>query len=227
MHAAATAQHRVMDVVEPVVGVLVVAALGVLAGSGARWVLGRLRRGARVRPPGCEIAVGAAWAVLGGAWAGGGLPVRWLPVLLGLAWLGVAAGAVDLRHHRLPDALTLPALPAALLLLLPLGPGALGRALAGAAVAVGAHAVVHLIAPRWMGAGDVKIAAPLGAVLAAASWAALPLAAVLAALFTGLGAAAGLASRRLARGAPVPHGPSMLLAGWLVTVGAAATGPAG
>lgn len=227
MHAAATAQHRVMDVVEPVVGVLVVAALGALAGSGARWVLGRLRRGARVRPPVCEIAVGAAWAVLGGAWAGGGLPVRWLPVLLGLAWLGVAAGAVDLRHHRLPDALTLPALPAALLLLLPLGPGALGRALAGAAVAVGAHAVVHLIAPRSMGAGDVKIAAPLGAVLAAASWAALPLAAVLAALFTGLGAAAGLASRRLARGAAVPHGPSMLLAGWLVTVGAAATGPAG
>lgn len=204
--------------------VIVGGVLGVLAGAGARWVLGRLPRGARVQPPWCESVVGAAWAALGGAWAGGVLPARWVPVLLALAWLGVAAGAVDLRHHRLPDALTLPALPVALLLLAPLGPEAVGRALVGAVVAVGAHGAVHLLAPRAMGGGDVKIAAPLGAVLAAVSWPALALAAVLAAVITGLGAAAGIVTGRLRAGASVPHGPSMVLAGWLVAAGAAVGG---
>lgn len=191
---------------------------GVVAGTGARWVVGRIRRGARVRPPGCEVAVGLAWAALATAWAGGEVPTAWLPALSWLAWIGVAAAAVDLRHHRLPDALTLPALPVALLLLAPLGPAAVLRATMGAVVAVAAHAVVLWLAPRAMGAGDVKVAAPLGAVLAAVSWPAVAVAAVSAALCTGLLAAIGLATGRLRRTSPVPHGPSMVLAGWLVAV---------
>lgn len=199
-------------------------ALGALAGTGVRRVLGRLRRGAHLRPPWCEVTLGAAWAALAAAWSGGAVPAPWLPVLLGFAVLGVAAGAVDLRHRRLPDALTLPAFPAALLLLLPLGPGVVGRAVAGAAVAVATHAMVHLLAPPAMGAGDVKLAAPLGAVLAAVSWPALALGALLAAVITGVGAAAGLGSGRLVAGAPLPHGASMVLAGWLVAVAGAAGG---
>lgn len=210
-----------MDIVAMVV---VGAGLGVLAGAGARWLVGRLRRGARVPPPGCELLVGAAWAVVAGAWAGGALPARWVPVLLGLAWLGVAAGAVDLREHRLPDALTLPALPVALLLLVPLGTDAVGRALVGAVVATGAHLAVHLLAPPAMGCGDVKIAGPLGAVLAAVSWPALALAAALAAMITGLVAVTGLVTGRVRAGTPVPHGPSMVLAGWSVATAAAAGG---
>ena len=102
-----------------------------------------------------------------------------------LGWLAVAAGAVDVLHHRLPDALTLPALPLALLLLVPLGAEVVLRGWSGAAVAFAAYAAVHLAAPAAMGAGDVKLAAPLGAVLAGVSWEALVVGGLLAALFSG------------------------------------------
>jgi leader peptidase (prepilin peptidase)/N-methyltransferase len=205
---------------------------GAVAGGVARLLLRRLRRGARVPPPWCEIAVGVLWATVAAARAAGVIPGAWVPALLGIAWFGVAAGAVDLAHRRLPDALTLPALPVALLLLLPLGPTAVLHGLAGAALAVGAHGAVHLVVPRAMGAGDVKLAAPLGAALAAAGWPALILAALLAAMLTAVLGVAGLATRRLARRAALPHGPSMLAATWLVTswlavVGAATAADAG
>jgi leader peptidase (prepilin peptidase) / N-methyltransferase len=199
---------------------------GAAAGGVARRLLGRLRRGARIPMPWCEIAVAVLWAAVAAAWAVGAVPAAWVPVLLGLAWFGVAAGAVDLAHRRLPDALTLPAFPAALLLLLPLGPTAVLHGLAGAALAAGAHGAVHLLAPRAMGAGDVKLAAPLGAVLAAGGWPALVLAALLAAVLTAVLGVAGLATRRLGRRAALPHGPSMLAATWLVTSWLAAAGAA-
>jgi leader peptidase (prepilin peptidase)/N-methyltransferase len=200
---------------------VLLAAAGGPAGGIARLLLRRLRRGARIPPPWCEVGVAVAWGATGAAVGAGLVPLRWLPVLLGLGWLMVAAGAVDLLVRRLPDALTLPALPVGLLLLVPLGPVTVLRGLAGAAVAVAAHAAVHLVAPSSMGAGDVKLAAPLGAVLAAASWDALLTGAVLAALLTGGLAAAALLSRAVARTTSVPHGPSMLLTGWVVAVAAA------
>ncbi|MGQ0572676.1 MAG: prepilin peptidase [Pseudonocardia sp.] len=197
------------------------AALGVLAGAGARIVVGRLRRGVRVGPPWCELAVGLTWAVAGGAWAAGALAGEWLPVLLGLGWVGVALAAVDVVRRRLPDALTLPALPLVLVLLVPLGAGAVLRGAAGAAIAVGAHAAVRWWSPRALGGGDVKLAGSLGAVLAAGSWMALALAAVLAAVLTAGVALACLLGGRVARGDAVAHGPSMLLATWLVTLATA------
>jgi leader peptidase (prepilin peptidase)/N-methyltransferase len=196
--------------------VLVVA--GLCAGTGARLLLRRLRRGTRVPPPWCELGVASAWGASGAA----AVPVRWLPVLLALGWLAVAAGTVDVLAGRLPDALTLPALPTALLLLVPVGGDAVARGVAGAVVAVAAHAAVHFVAPAAMGGGDVKLAAPLGAVLAAVSWEALALAGVLAALSSGVLAVAVLVRR--GRGGAVPHGPSMLLACLLVAA-AGARGP--
>ena len=89
-----------------------------------------------MRAPVCELAVGALWAATGCLWGAGQLPSAWLPALLGLGWLGVAAGVVDVRHRRLPDALTAPAACLAPLGLLPLGAGAVGRGLLGALVAV-------------------------------------------------------------------------------------------
>ncbi len=186
--------------------------VGGAAGAGARVLLRRMRRGTRVGPPGCELVVGSLWALAGTAWAAGVLPGRWVPVLLALGWFGVVTGLVDLRHRRLPDALTLPALPVALLLLVPLGPATVGWGAAGAAAAVGVHAVVHLWAPGALGAGDVKLAAPLGAVLGAVSWPALVLAAVLASVLTATLGLVRAATHCRAAGAPVPHGPSMLLA---------------
>lgn len=212
--------------------------LGMLAGSAARLLLGRLRRGARVPPPYLELAVGALWAGVGGWWSNGGLPGRWLPLLFGLAWLGVAAGAVDVLHRRLPDALTLPALPAAVLLAAPLGGAAMARAVAGAGVLLGAHLAVRMAAPAALGAGDVKLAGALGAALGAVSWPALLVGPVLASVLTSALALAGLLAGRARPGGPgaapgggrgvagVPHGPAMLTAGWLVLM-VAATGGAG
>ena len=172
--------------------------LGMLAGAFARWLLGRLRRGARVAPPHCELVLGALWAVSGYWWSVGRLDPGWLPLLLGLGWLGVAAGAVDLVHRRLPDALTLPALPAALLLTVPLGGAAVLRAALGAAALAGGYLLVRLVAPAALGPGDVKLAAPLGAVLGAVSWAALPIGALLASVLTlGLAVAGALLARTL------------------------------
>jgi leader peptidase (prepilin peptidase)/N-methyltransferase len=231
--------------------IMMLAGAGVLAGAGARLLLRRLRRGTRIPPPWCELGVAAPWAATGAVWAAGGLPTPWVPAVLGLGWLAVAAGVVDLRHRRLPNALTVPAFPVALLLLLPVGPAAVLRGAGGALSAVAVHAAVHLVHRRSVGAGDVKLAAPLGAVLAAVAWPALALAALLAALFTaaagiaagiaagnaattavrsaavgGAGARAGPLRGRLA-GRDVPHGPSMLVAAWLVTVALLALGAGG
>jgi len=179
---------------------------GVFAGWGARGLLGRLRRGAVVRAGWCEAGVAALWA----ATAATDPPTPWFPVLLGLGWLTVALTATDLVHRRLPDTLTLPALPVALVLLLPTG--TVVRGLLGAAVLVAVHAAVHLLAPHALGAGDVKLAGPLGAVLGAVSPAALLAGPLLAALLTAFAAVVGLACGRLRRDDPLPHGPAMLVA---------------
>lgn len=194
---------------------------GIGAGAAARLLLARMRRGARVRAPVCELAVGALWSATAWVWVSGWLPGSWLPALFGLSWLGVAASVVDVRHHRLPNALTLPALPVALALLLPLGPGSVLRGVVGAVIAVLAHALLHLVAPAAMGAGDVKLAAPIGAVLGAASGVAVVLAMVVAVVLSGIGAVVGVAFGRLGRSGAVPHGPSMLAAGWVVATGTA------
>ena len=205
--------------------------LGMLAGSLARWWLGRLRRGAPVARPWCELATGALWAAGGYWWATGRLDGRWLPLLLGLGWLAVAAGAVDLLRRRLPDALTLPAVPAALLLAAPLGGAAVGRAACGAVVLAGGYLAVRLVAPATLGAGDVKLAAPVGAALAVVSWPAVLLGALAASVLTLLLAVVSapggrpLAPEEVVAGPDrgVPHGPALLAAAWLV-LAAAGTG---
>ncbi|GHF27892.1 hypothetical protein GCM10017786_72420 [Amycolatopsis deserti] len=139
------------------------------------------------------LGTGAAWAGLatvGPAWTA-----------FVLAALAVPLVAADLRHRRLPDVLTLPAYP----LFVAVAPDP-AKALAAAAVFAGAHLAVHLLAPRAMGAGDVKLAGALGAALGSAGWLALPAAAVLAAVVTTVLAA----TRRWPDG--VPHGPGLLAA---------------
>jgi leader peptidase (prepilin peptidase)/N-methyltransferase len=168
--------------------------LGMLAGAAGRVLLRRLRRGTRVPPPWLEVVVGVPWAGVVGAAGAGMLGWPWVPLLLGAGWLAAVAGIVDLRHHRLPDALTLPALPAALLLAVPLGLAAVGRAAAGAGLLAGAYLLVHAVSPRSLGLGDVKLAAPVGALLAAASWPALLLGCALTAV-----ASAGMAGFLVAR----------------------------
>jgi leader peptidase (prepilin peptidase)/N-methyltransferase len=140
----------------------------------------------------------------------GQVEAAWLPTALGFGGLAVAAGATDVVHRRLPDRLTLPAAVLAPVALLPLGVGAAGVGVLGAVVFLVAHAVVHLVTPSALGAGDVKLAASLGAPLAAASWWALLVVPLLAALGVTVWAARG--GRGTGRG--VPFGPPMLAATW-------------
>lgn len=151
-------------------------------------------------------------SVLGLAVAAWRSPSWWLPVPCVLTAFAVPLALADLRHLRLPDVLTLPAYPALAAALALSSPAALPRAAAGAVLFGGLHVLTHWLAPDSLGLGDVKLAPPLGAVLAAVSWPALLLAAVAAAVFTAL-----LALAR--RGGPAPHGPSLLLATWLVAIG--------
>jgi leader peptidase (prepilin peptidase)/N-methyltransferase len=193
-----------------VVAELVAGVLGALTGAGIRAVLARMRRGAVVAPGWCEVGVAVLWGlpVLGVAL--GRVEAAWLPTALGFGGLAVAAGATDVVHRRLPDRLTLPAAVLAPVALLPLGVGAAGVGVLGAVVFLVAHAVVHLVTPSALGAGDVKLAASLGAPLAAASWWALLVVPLLAALGVTVWAARG--GRGTGRG--VPFGPPMLAATW-------------
>lgn len=192
-------------------GTVLLGCAGLVAGWLARNVLARLPRGARVGAGWCELGVAMLWAISG--WAG-----AWTPVLLVLGWLAVTLTATDIAHHRLPDALTLPAVPVVVLLLVPAGGQVVLRAVLGAGLLVAAHAVVHLVAPAALGAGDVKLAGAVGAVLGGVSWSALLLGPALAALLTAAVAVAGLLAGRLGRSDPLPHGPAMLASTWMLAV---------
>lgn len=120
-------------------------------------------------------------------------------------WL-IALSGYDLRQRRLPNWLTVPG--AALILV---GAALMGRgaaALAGAAALSGLYLVVHLVSPRSLGGGDVKLAVGLGALTGMFGADVWWLAALGAPLLTAL-----VAIGAVVRGATtVAHGPSMCLA---------------
>ena len=187
---------------------------GLLAGAAGRWWLARLRRGAVFRPPWPELGAALPSALIGWRADEHALPLCWTPVPLVVCWLGVPLVAVDLARRRLPDAITLPAYPlvASALGIAAAGPpggGLLLRAFVGALAFGGAHGLVRWMAPAGMGAGDVKLAGSLGAVLGALGWAALAAGALGAATVTLLVAAA-------TRSRVVAHGPGLLTATWLL-----------
>jgi leader peptidase (prepilin peptidase)/N-methyltransferase len=139
-----------------------------------------------------------------------------LPAFLLLAALAPVLTVIDLRWRRLPDPLTLPAYPAAALLLaagalaIPGGTRHFLFALAGLATAWLFFALLALIYPGGLGWGDVKLSGVLGVYL---GW--LGPAAVAAGLLGAfaLAALAGLgliAAGRATRKSQLPFGPFML-----------------
>ena len=103
-----------------------------------------------------------AAARFGASWA---LPAY----LVGFAAL-VAVTAVDLEHYRIPDRIVFPTLglaTAALVVAAVMGDGSgsLPGALAGAGLYFTMLLVAHLVYPRGMGFGDVKLALVLGLML--------------------------------------------------------------
>lgn len=141
-----------------------------------------------------------AWAAIGVTAVLGGL----------LSW-------VDAREHRLPNRLV-----AALSVAVALGLSAasaqtgdwaaLLRALLGGLALAGLYLAVALISPASMGMGDVKLAFPLGMLVAWFSWTAWLWALFGAFLIGGLAALVLLVARRGGMKTQLAFGPAMVLA---------------
>jgi leader peptidase (prepilin peptidase) / N-methyltransferase len=153
-----------------------------------------------------------------------------LPAYCYLALVSVPLAWIDARSHRLPDRLTLPSYPIALVLLggaalaVPHGGQHYFHALAGLAACALFYGVLWLISPASIGLGDVKLAGVLGLYL---GW--FGPRAVLAGLLGGfvLAALAGLslvAARRANRKTHIPFGPFMLAAALAVLLTPALSG---
>jgi leader peptidase (prepilin peptidase)/N-methyltransferase len=200
---------------------LIAVAVGALAGGFAGWaarrLLARMRRGVVIRPPVLELAC----AVLTGIGILAVWPSAAVAVVVWVGLLVVTLGAVDVVAHRLPDALTLPAIPitAGLLVLtwlLAPASGSVATAAAAAVVVTGVFWGLAALLPRSMGLGDVKLVPTLALTTGYASVAAVLWWLMLA---FGLGAAVavlGLAARRLSLGSAIPFGPCLLAGCWLV-----------
>lgn len=224
-----------MDTPDPAVA----AGIGSLTGMVAGWFLPSFTGGlsgeqddARGVPGGREDARGvpAGRRLLAGLTTAAGFTVTGLRFgfgpLLPAVWYLIAAGVVlasiDIRAHRLPDRLTLPSYPVALLLLggaallVPGGAGHLLHALAGLAVAAAFYLLLAFLQPAGIGWGDVKLSGLLGLYLgwfgAAAVAAGLAGAFVLAAA-TGAGL---IVAGRATRKTHIPFGPFMIAATVLV-----------
>ena len=202
---------------------LLVAMLGAVVGAAAGWggrlLLGRLRRGVVLRPPVLELAGALVTAI--------GVGLVWpAPTVAVIVWAGVLAvvlGAVDIAAHRLPDALTLAAVPITAVLLL--GTWAVApssgdplTALGAAVVATAMFAGLAWAAPRAMGRGDVKLMPSLALLTGYLSVPAALWWLILAFGLGGLVAVGGLATRRLSIGSAIPFGPCLLAGCWLVLV---------
>ncbi|MGW5054641.1 prepilin peptidase [Actinokineospora sp. NPDC004072] len=196
----------------PGAGVALAVLAGALAGLAARLLLSALPRGMPVPPGVCEVLTAALWGVIAARWVSGGLPGWWVPTACVLTWVAVPLVLVDLRHRRLPDALTLGGLPVlgvALAIAASAGGGGdvVVRAVLGAVGFFAVHALIALLRPGSVGGGDVKLALLVGAVLGVLGVEALLIALVGASAVTLVLIAA---VPRWRSGAP--HGPGMLAA---------------
>jgi len=138
-----------------------------------------------------------------------------LPAFLYLGAIGVALAAIDLAHHRLPNALVLPSYPVGLVLLAAAAAtrsdgDAYLRALAGMAALYGAYFLLLLAHPAGLGFGDVKLAGLLGLHLAWLGWGVLMVGAALGVFAGGLAAVFLLLARRVNRSSSIAYGPAML-----------------
>ena len=162
----------------------------------------------------CAALFGAIGARFDDSWA--------LPAYLVLAGALVALAAIDLEHYLLPNRIVYP-LTGAMVVLLGLASigdddlDALTRGLAAGAITFAMFFVLHMISPRSMGFGDVKLSFTLGLALGWLGWGEVFLGVFASFLY---GAVVGIALMlffRRDRKQAVPFGP-FLAAGTLTGV---------
>lgn len=197
--------------------------LGAGGGAGIRWLLARLRRGTVVRPGPLEAITAVVTAL--------GVAISWpgplVPLVLWCGLLGVACGAVDVRHHRLPDALTLPAIPVTIVIVAatcwvaPVS-GSIARALIAGVLVGGLFAVPALLAPGAMGWGDVKLSVSIGVAAGMVGWDTVLIAIFLGFVTAAVVALGGITTGRWTTRTALPFGPFLLFGSWAALVWAAA-----
>ncbi|MFI5045570.1 MAG: prepilin peptidase [Acidimicrobiia bacterium] len=162
----------------------------------------------------CGALFGATGARFDDSWA--------LPAYLVLAAALVALSAIDLEHYLLPNRIVYPLTVAMIALLGVASIGdddidAFGRGLLAGAIAFAVFFVLHVISPRSMGFGDVRLSFTLGLALGWLGWGELFLGIFLAFVY---GAVVGIALMlffRRDRKQAVPFGP-FLAAGTLTAI---------
>jgi len=163
-------------------------------------------------PRGRRVTVAIANAVLFGAMAARFDDSWTLVAYLVLTAALLALSVIDLETYLLPNRIVYP-LTVAMLVLLPLGLladgdlGAYGRGLLAAVIAFAVFFVVHLVSPRGMGFGDVKLSFTLGLALGCVGWGEMVLGLFLGFLY---GAVIGLfliVTKLRGRDQAVPFGP--------------------
>jgi leader peptidase (prepilin peptidase) / N-methyltransferase len=155
------------------------------------------------------VALSAAWFLSG-----------WLLLAsCALGWTLLTLAAIDKRHFLLPDALTLPLIPAGLAVAFVIDPALLLPHVVGAIAGFAAFVAIgfayrRLRGREGLGLGDAKLLAAAGAWL---GWQALPGLVVVAALAALAVALARAATRdRLSATTRVAFGSYLALAFWLV-----------
>jgi len=221
--------------VERVTEILVVAAsiVGLLVGFALPVVIDRVPEKVSLLAgpfpePGRSLRTGTGWAVaLGTALLFGATAARFgadwvLPAYLVLVAALVALSVIDLRLFLLPNRIVFP-LAGAGVVLLGLGalaegePGWYLRALAAAVVSFVVFAILHIVSPRSMGFGDVKLAFVLGLYLGYLGWGEVVLGLFLGFLYGALIGIGLILTGIRSRKDHVPFGP-FLAAGTLTAI---------
>jgi leader peptidase (prepilin peptidase)/N-methyltransferase len=162
----------------------------------------------------CAGLFGALAARFEDSWA--------LPAYLVLAVALVALSAIDLEHFILPNRIVYPlgGVMIVLLAIASLGDDdfeAFGRGMIAGVVAFMVFFVLHMISPRSMGFGDVKLALVLGLSLGWLGWGEVLLGLFLGFLYGALVGIALIVTRVRKRNEALPFGP-FLAAGALTTI---------
>jgi leader peptidase (prepilin peptidase)/N-methyltransferase len=124
----------------------------------------------------------------------------------------LALAVIDLETYLLPNRIVYP-LTVAMLVLMPLGlladddAGAIGRGLLAGVIAFAAFFVLHLVSPRSMGFGDVKLSFTLGLSLGCVGWGEMVLGLFLGFLYGAVIGIVLITVSRRGRGQAVPFGP--------------------
>ncbi len=165
------------------------------------------------------LVTAGVWALIGVA----GIDTAALPAYLAVGALGVAMSYVDLRDHRLPDWLTLPALGVAGVGLAVAAAATdqwawFGRAWLAAAACFVFYLILALLRPADLGLGDVKLAAVVGLLLGWAGWQTVTMGVFSGFMVGGVVAIVLLTTRQAGRHSSIPFGPPMLLGALIALV---------